>query len=342
MAYACLLVAGLYVQQVSAQTNDPGQFALDVSPSPLVETVRPGDKKDLDLRIRNANTKTEDLKVELRAFKAGQNGEVELADTAPQEVASWVTFDKPTFKIEPGAFFTETIHVAVPENAGFSYTFAIVISRVKQEVPKDAQAAIRGSVAVFALLSVDRPGAARSFSVESLTSEKRTYEFLPAKFTVKLKNTGNTIVQPTGNIFIQRKGSSEPIAVLSLNPKGNYLVPDSGRTLDVLWDSGFPVYRSEKVAANAETQKKLVWDWSKAQDFRFGKYTAKLVAVYNDGRRDVPVVNQVEFWVIPWKLLVLISLVLIVTIIGLIVILKKIIGVGRRVGSKAKHHTDDD
>ena len=32
------------------------------------------------------------------------------------------------------------------------------------------------------------------------------------------------------------------------------------------------------------------------------KYQAKLLLVYDDGKRDIPLEGTVEFWVVPWRL----------------------------------------
>jgi hypothetical protein len=118
--------------------------------------------------------------------------------------------------------------------------------------------------------------------------------------------------------------------VLPLNPNGSFLLPGTSRELSSAWTEGFPSYQDVKTAYNAPSTRKLVWDWSKGQDFRFGKYVAKVVAVYNDGQRDVPIVTEVSFWVIPWKLLLLAGAILALLLVGVWVIVRRLIKVGRR------------
>jgi hypothetical protein len=154
---------------------------------------------------------------------------------------------------------------------------------------------------------------------------------LPASFSIKLKNTGNTIVQPYGNIYIQRTASSlQPLAVLPLNANGAYILPGTSRALPVKWQDGFPLFVSSQPAANAKPQQHLQWDWGKAQNFRFGHYTAKLVAVYNDGHRDVPVEAVVGFWVIPWKLLLIVLAFVLLLGVGVWTIIRRSIKLMRR------------
>lgn len=314
---------------VTAQGVPETPFSVQVTPSPLVAQVKVGESRTLELRIRNSGASPENLKVGLRAFKAGDDGKVQLLDDTPKEIAGWVTFEQPSFSMQSGEWFTERIKITPPKDAGFSYSFAIVISRTNNGSPAPGTQQLVGSVAVFALLNIDRPGATREFKVEELKSERRSYEFLPAKFLIRLRNTGNTIIQPQGNIFIQRTSTGQPVSVLPLNENSSYLLPGTSRSLAARWGDGFPVYKPVKTADNAPNVNKLIWDWGNAQHFRFGRYVAKVVAVYNDGQRDVPIVTEITFWVIPWKMLLVAALVLIFLLVGLWVVLRRILKVGR-------------
>jgi hypothetical protein len=335
---ALLLVVSSLTGAVQAQGADDAPFSLQVTPSPLVATVKPGEKRTLELRVRNAGTVTEDLKAELRSFKVSNGGEnIQLLTDVPHEVRDWVSFGSPRFSIKPGEWFTEQVKLNVPPQAGFSYSFAIVISRVHQTA-RPSTTTLQGSVAVFTLISIDRPGAVRRFSIEQATASKKFYEFLPADFSIKLKNTGNTIVLPMGDVFIQRSSNStKPIAVLPLNSANSYMLPDMTRTFGVEWGEGFPAYQTQKVADNVPAKQGLVWDWSKAQQFRFGHYVAKVVAVYNDGQRDVPVYAEVGFWVIPWKLILVAVVTATILLTGVIVIIRRALKIGHRARTKLAH-----
>ncbi|MBI2439487.1 MAG: hypothetical protein HYV45_02715, partial [Candidatus Moranbacteria bacterium] len=47
----------------------------------------------------------------------------------------------------------------------------------------------------------------------------------------------------------------------------------------------------------------LKWDWNDASKLRFGKYQAKLLLIYDDGTRDIPIEGMVSFWVVPWRII---------------------------------------
>jgi hypothetical protein len=52
---------------------------------------------------------------------------------------------------------------------------------------------------------------------------------------------------------------------------------------------------------------KLNWDNFNPGKLRFGRYTAKLVMVYNDGQGDVSTEAKVNFWVIPWRIVAVLA-----------------------------------
>ena len=99
----------------------PSDFNLQVTPSPLVTTVKPGVKTQLELKIRNGGSGTENLKIEPRSFTLGNDStNVRLQDNTPSDVNSWTSFSAPKFTVQPGEWFTEQIIFNVPKTAGFS------------------------------------------------------------------------------------------------------------------------------------------------------------------------------------------------------------------------------
>ena len=111
---------------------------------------------------------------------------------------------------------------------------------------------------------------------------------------------------PRGNIFLSQ-WDGEEVALLEVNEGKGNILPDSTRVFEAPWKAGFPVY--EPVIENGavvldETGQMtfdLVWDWQEASKLRFGKYTAKLLLVYDDGVRVGRVEWVVAFWVILWR-----------------------------------------
>lgn len=294
---------------VVAQKKPEANFSIQVSPAPIIATIKPGQAQKIDFQIRNNGNQNEKLKLEFKQFTVDQNTtQIQIQDQDASEVSAWIKIDQSEFNLAAGSLVNKQLEINPPQDVGFSYQFVLLISRAENLPSTSGNTQIKASVAVFTLLTVDKPGARRQFEVQQFSAKRRSFEFLPVEFDVQIKNNGNVSVQPYGNIFIQRQPDSQiPLAVLKLNSTAAVVLPEISRNLNVTWDDGFPVYKLNN------SNRKLVWDWSKADKFRFGKYYAKLVAVYNDGQRDVPVESLISFWVIPLKL--------ILAIIGIIIVL---------------------
>lgn len=299
---------------------------LVTSPLPINLSAEPGTSVQAAIKVKNDGVAKETLKAEVMKFKAyGENGAPQLMDPEPgDDFVDWMSFSEKTFAAAPGEWKTITATIALPESAAFGYYYAVVFSRADDEVkPEARQTAIAGGTAVLVLLDAKVPEAKRQVDVVSFEANRSWYEFLPVTFTLKLRNSGNVHVAPYGNIFISRSGQKSEFD-LSINQgdgKGNIL-PDSNREFIAQWDDGFPIYRPKqedgKVVRDEQGNiiKELVWDWKDASKLRFGKYTAKLVMVYDDGARDVPLEAEVSFWVMPWRLIGASAVILFFAFIG--------------------------
>jgi archaellum component FlaF (FlaF/FlaG flagellin family) len=314
-----------------AAPEAPHDFNLQVTPSPIVTTVTPGVKSTQNLKIYNNGTAAENLKIEPRTFTYDSDtGHVSLNDTAPPDIADWISFAQPKFTIQPGQSMSNQIILNVPKTAGFSYSFAVVITRQNPPKPAGGTREVTGSLAIFTLVNVNRPGATSSLEVSKFSVAKHVYEYLPASFSIRFSNNGNTITQPYGNLFIQRgSGSASPLASLTVNQTKGYILPGTERTLTVSWNDGFPHYKTITGAGGKQTQK-LIWDWGNLSKLRIGRYTAHLVAVYNQAGRDVPIEGTVSFWVIPWKILLTLTIVVLLVLFALFVMTRSIVRFIRR------------
>jgi hypothetical protein len=298
--------SALWLSSALAQT---GSLDLTTSPLPISLKTKPGSSVTTDLRVQNSGARTETLKVDLYKFRAyGDSGKPQILDREPgDDYFDWVSFSERTFRAEPNVWKTVKMTINVPKEAAFGYYYAVVFSRADQARPEGNQNAdIVGGSATLVLLEADVPGAKRQVELTEFSADKKFYEFLPATFRVSLRNNGQVHGAPTGTLFLSRGGKQ--VARLSVNAEAGNILPSSSRSFSVAWEDGFPVY-VDKVEGgrvvldgNGKPVKQLSWDLSKVSKLKFGKYTARLVMVYDDGSRDVPVEGTLSFWVVPWKL----------------------------------------
>jgi hypothetical protein len=297
---------------LSAQTPAEAGLRLVTSPLPISLVAEPGTTISTPLKIKNAGLSEEKLKIDILKFNAYEDsGKPALMDLESTDTFDdWVSFSEPTFAIAPEEWKTITATFTVPPEASFGYYYAFVFTRDTPETdlaPK--QTAVVGGTATLVLLEARVPDAKREVAVVEFSTDKTMYEFLPTRFTIALKNTGNVHVAPRGNIFL-KEWSGKEIALLEVNEAKGNILPNSTRLFESDWTDGFPVYQV-KVENGATVLDEagnptldLTWNWQDASKLRFGKYTAKLLLIYDDGTRDIPIEGVVSFWVVPWRILV--------------------------------------
>lgn len=295
---------------------------LQISPLPIELVAEPGHSVSADLRVRNVGNGTEKLQVRLLKVTADDNGQVHLLDpSSTDEFVSWVKFSQTTFDAPSNEWQTIKMTVDVPKSAAFGYYFAAEFLRANLEKPTGSQAVARGAVATFVLLNAKVAGAKREAQVTSLTADHQFYEFLPATFKVKVHASGNVHVVPHGNIFIYQNG--KVVGTIDVNPGEGSILPNSSRFFETKWQDSFPHYEDKVENGQPVLDKaghpvrRLIWDFSKLTHLRIGHFTAKLVMVYNNGQRDVPIEGNVGFWVIPWRVLLGLFVLGLLVVLGL-------------------------
>lgn len=305
-------------------------LSLVVSPLPINLVTTPGSTVSAQLKIKNGSSQPETLHVGLMKFSAyGDEGKPRLMDREiGDDYFDWMTFSQNDFEINPNEWKTITATINVPNEAAFGYYYVVTFSRKDDNVSTGArETKVIGATASLILLEVRVPNAIRSVEVLEFSTPKIVYEFLPTEFTIRLKNKGNVHLAPRGDIFIDRWNEKD-VAILPINEiKGNVL-PNSNRVFTTSWADGFPVFKpvvdGETIVTDRQgkVKNKLIWDFSQVLKLRWGKYTANMLLVYDDGTRDVPIEGKLTFWVVPWRILVIGGLVITLVILGIWSIIK--------------------
>lgn len=283
-------------------------FNLITSPLPIKLSTSPGRTVTTEIRVKNQGLKAETLKTGLMKFSAtGNDGQSNIAELGPKDTyGKWVHFSPAQFVAQPNVWYTVKMTIDVPSNASLGYYLAVTFSRAEQGT-KSGTANYRGSIATLVLLNVNTDNEKRSLELVDFSASHGLYEYLPVDFNVTLHNKGNIYIAPSGSLFIQR--GNKAVSTVTFNEAGGSVLPNSNRVLKVRWTSGFPVYTQTLVDgkpaydASGNIKQHIKWDFTQLSKFRIGKYTAKLLVVYDDGKQDVPLESSLSFWVLPWKLL---------------------------------------
>lgn len=298
----------------SSQSDTPNAgINLTLSPTFLNLTANPKERIDSQFRIRNNSNFTENLRIRLAKFETIDGGKPVLSDvTSSDTFVSWVDMPEEEFSVSPNETKSVKFSITPPEEASLGYYYAFVVERQRERGSEGQTAIVAGSPALLTLLEVRSPNAKRELQLVDFKTSKLWYEYLPTEFVVRVKNSGNVHIVPTGNIFIDQ-GNNKDIAILSANESRGNILPQTEREYTSSWTDGFAVRvpKEEKLPdgtqvvknSNGETEYHVQYDFQKADKFRIGKYTANLLLVYDNGERDVPLEATISFWVIPWKII---------------------------------------
>lgn len=318
-SFVFLLSSPVLAQTVRTVSPTPSFLALPVptnglnltlSPTYITLVTDPGKEVKSEFKVTNNSSSTENLEISIAKIQVGADGKPVLADlTQSDAFGKWLQLETNQVTLKANQSKTIRFTISPPSDAALGYYYTLLVRRVKTgSETGGAQAVISGSAGIPVLLEVRSPNAKKELQVQSFKTDKLFYEYLPVRFDVEVKNTGNVQVIPFGDIFIDSMFHKQ-IAIIHANPGRGNVLAGSVRTFSDVWDDAFAV-NQPKVEngvpikdAGGRNVLETNYDFSKANKFRIGKYTAHLLMVYDNGERDIPVEGTVSFWIIPWKIM---------------------------------------
>ena len=280
------------------------KMAITITPPLIKNNVNPGQIWKSYIKVVNNNSEAIDIYVELMNFEAGnETGTVKLAPLSQEEVAAneylinnWINIEAgpiniPAYKSQDIPFIVD-----VPENVdpGDHHLAILVGTEPSNEEEEGSSIKISSKIGSLLLLNVggdiDESAIVREFS-----TDKGTYSDGDVNFALRFQNTGNTILQPRGEIRIYN-WQEEDQGAITINHKTNAgnIFPKDTRLWEHTW--AVPISILE-----------------------MGKYRADMILTYGNKSAEI-VERSVYFWVIQWKP-VLISLATLVFIILSIILL---------------------
>ncbi len=325
---------------VPANTSAASVSGSDLTTSPVAVdlSAKPGQSISTTLQVQNNSPQPVTINVHLDKFKAnGETGQAAIYSPAKDDNSvNWVSFSRSSFVAEPGVWNSVVATINLPTNAASGYYYAVLFEPQTAGTHGSSTDVIKGANAIFILLNANAGNEKRQLSVTGFTSQKSIYEYLPATFTMTVKNTGNIYVAPQGDVFISRTMNGKVLASLGVNSAAGNVLPDSSRQFSVSWQDGFPIFAPKRINgqivsnSNGQPIEQLQWNSNSSfSKIRFGKYYAHLALVYNNGITNETTDAYVSFWVIPWKLILLV-IVIIAALITIWVYFKKSIKAGYR------------
>lgn len=277
---------------VKAQNVSEGLSAI---PPRLEITVKTDGSTVQTIKVRNESSKEKNISISISDFVVNDNIGTPTIITATGEdnrwaASNWITVSPSTFKLKGGETKALSLVVTPPANALPGGHYAMVISSPETDISilNSTGATIQTKVGTLVYITI--PGDITQNAVIKNFSTGKFFEFGPVDFSTTIQNLSDIHIKPAGNITITNMIGMK--SYVQFNKNGTNIFP--GKTRDF------------------ENQLNKKW--------LLGRYKAELNFGY--GTAGGIATAAIFFWVIPWRLLILVGTALIV-IITLVIIFKK-------------------
>lgn len=277
----------------SAQAAGSGQ-ALEIGPPVISISGNPGESVQTAISLRDVSSSDLYVTGQVNDFEAnGEDGTPKVITdesiTTPYSFKNWIRTINP-LTLKPKQVTTLRITIDIPKNASPGGYYGIVrFTGVPPEL-KGSGVSLNASLGSLIFLKVNGQAkeelSLEEFSANTGGKSSWILEGAPITFVQRVKNTGNTFEQPTGLVTVKDM-FGKTVATLPINEAQRLILSDSTRRFEQKLDTS------------------VIGD-----KFLFGKYTAELTMSY--GASSTELKDTITIWVIPYKLIGLIVILLIV------------------------------
>lgn len=304
---AVLLGAGFFVAREAR--------AITLVPPSLEYVAKPGETVDGILKLINEEAETKTLYLSTANFTAkGETGVPNfLFDEVNTNLASWITVSAQEVTLEPQRTQQVPFTITVPQTAEpGGYYAGIFFGTQPPTEGETGQIGIGSKIGTLIILRVEGD-VFESATIEQFGFDvsKTKFNRLPLTFVVRIRNSGNVHIRPTGTLTVRNMLGGESVS-LPINQTQGAVLPSSIRRFDALW---------KKQAESAERGnffQELGREW---KNFGLGNYTAAATMEY--GQQKQVLTASTTFTIFPWRVLLVSVLVLVVIILLFIFIIRQ-------------------
>ncbi|HEU5005004.1 MAG TPA: hypothetical protein VFT49_02890 [Candidatus Saccharimonadales bacterium] len=266
--------------------------ALEIAPPVITMTVNPGQVVHTQLQLRDIASGDLYVTGQTNDFvAAGEDGTPKILlnnnENDPYSLKDWIT-PPAALTLQPKQIKTLPITINVPANASPGGHYGVIrFSAVPPEL-KGTGVSLSASLGSLVLLTVNgniqHKLAIQQFSVSKNGKAGHLFQSTPLTLTEVIKNTGNVHEEPTAVITV-KDFFGRTLAGVSVNYAKRNVLPGSSRKFVEPLDK--TAYGSHRF---------------------FGRYTATMKLTYANNQT---LTSSVSFWVIPYKLIFIIIILLI-------------------------------
>jgi len=279
---------------LSTKSLAQSSIGLSAIPPRLEITVKADGSSTQTIKVRNESKEERIIVTEVRDFVVTDNqGTPTIIDSKDESsnrwaASSWIQISPPSVKLKPGETKSLILTVLPPKNALPGGHYAMVIHRPEKVGGLDSTgASIQANVGTLVYITI--PGNIKQNAIVQSFKVPKFSEFGPISFKAVIKNSSDIHIQPVGSINVK-----------------SWLGRKTKITLEPT--NIFP-YTSRELTSTLNKK------------WLFGRYRADLQAIY--GTNGSLVNATVFFWVIPWRLIVLIGAAIAIIVVLIIIGQKK-------------------
>ena len=262
-------------------------IGLSVIPPRLEIKGKPGDVVTAPIKIRNESKVEKIINTTLRDFivtdDKGTPVQIDNSDQTTNRWAAsnWIQVSPVQVKIKPGETKSLMVSIIIPKDALSGGHYAMILHTPDNSVViNQTGTAIQTNVGTLVYITV--PGDIKeNAKVTDFTAPKFS-EYGPINFSAIISNLSDVHITPAGSINVTNwfGGKTAQLALATTN-----IFPNTTR----------------------EFQNTLERKWL------FGRYAATLNAAY--GTKGQLVTATIFFWVMPWRLMILVTIAIILTVV---------------------------
>jgi hypothetical protein len=263
--------------------NPSSTKAITVTPSYSDISVDKGEKIARKITFLNDQVGDAIFNLEIADVKFSEGGTPQFLtsrEIPPDSLRWWVSLESNTFELKSGESKEINVNLVVPSDAAPGGHYGAVLINTTFKTQQNDKTAIGLNQKVASLLFINVEGQVNRFlEIEKFDTNSSINNSLPVKFTLLLKNQGNTHLQPHGVIEIYDLFANKQVGQVIINEDFSYLFPQSNKFLEESWTDPNPLGS--------------IWRY-------FGRYKATLIM---RAEATPEVRSEVIFWVLPGKLI---------------------------------------
>lgn len=298
--------ASALVRTAAAATSPNSGQALEIAPPLITLTANPGQVINTTIQLRDITKTNLEVTNEIDDFvAAGEDGTPKIItgddSNNPFQLKQWIAA-LPAFTLTPNQIQKLPVSINIPKNASPGGHYGVIRFTGIPPQLKGTGVSLSASIGALVLLTVNgnlkHQLSVSDFAVTQNNKVGKLFQSTPLGFNVKLKNTGNIQEEPEGQIVVSDM-FGKAVASSTINVPPRNVLPDSTRLFTGVLDH------------SNLGPKKL-----------FGLYHAKLLARYGVGYAQTTTA-ETTFWVIPYKLVAIIIILLILAFFTIRYMLKQ-------------------